>query len=48
MADLQRLGDEPRAFARHHRQHRLRLQRRQPLDLPHHLAHLLRGHRDVF
>ena len=33
---LQRLGHEPRAFARHDREHRLRLQRGQSLNLPHH------------
>ena len=45
---LERLGHKPRRLARHDRQHRLRLQRGQALNLPHHLAHLLRGHRHVF
>src|SRR5262249_31043850 len=44
----QRLGNEPRAFAGHDLENSLRLQCRQALNLSHNLAHLLRGHADVF
>ncbi len=44
---LEGLGDDARAFARHHGQHRLRVGRRHPLNLPDDLAHFLRRHPDI-
>src|SRR6516225_10006129 len=45
---LEGLGHHTRAFAGHHGENGLRLQRGHALDLAHDFAHLLRGHRDVF
>ncbi len=48
MADFKVFETTRAPLQRHHCEHRLRLQRGEPLDLPHHLAHFLRGHRTTF